>query len=99
MSLLYYQRGFPTFSPADLTAGGVAGDAAVWCLSVDTVYATASRALQGSEEDSQEATFWSMLSGGDPNAGLLLRERVRAFSDVTSSTEFTDVFESKIFFQ
>lgn len=93
-----YHRVFPCH-PVDLTAGGDAGDVAVWCLNADSVYSVATRSLQGTEEDSQGDTFWSLLSAGDPNAGVVLRERVRAFADVTSSMDFTNVCDSNVFFQ
>ena len=72
---------------------------AVWCLNADSVYSVATRSLQGTEDDSQGEAFWSLLSAGDPNAGVVLRERVRTFTDVTSSTDFTNVCESNVFFQ
>lgn len=71
----------------------------MWCISASNVYGVAARSLRGTEEDWQGDTFWSLLSAGDPNAGVVLRERVKAFTDVASSTDFTDVFESNVFFQ
>ena len=92
----YYHKVSP---PVDLTAGGGAGDVAVWCLDANSVYSVATKSLLGTEDDNQGDTFWSLLSAGDPNAGVVLRERVRAFADATTSMDFTNVCESNVFFQ